>query len=160
MKTEFAYGDECDRPPYHYTLCGLDDIYLVSGYELTTTPYGEGVVVHNMDGLHQAIGEHLAESKKELSPKELRFLRHEMDLTQAELGDLLRVADQTVARWEKGETVIPGPADMMVRAFYLEHVHKQLPLRELAKCLREIDEPAVPEKQIFKSTEEGWQLAA
>jgi transcriptional regulator with XRE-family HTH domain len=37
-----------------------------------------------------------------------------MGLTQAELGAKLRVTDQTVARWEKGQTD-PGPADMPIR---------------------------------------------
>ena len=42
-----------------------------------------------------------------------------MELTQAELGAKLRVTDQTVARWEKGETTIPGVADQMLRVLFL-----------------------------------------
>ncbi len=156
---EFRYAGAASKAPYHYTLCGLDDIYLVSGYDRATTEYGDGVVIHDMDGLHRAIGEHLVTSKKALNPKEIRFLRHEMDLTQAELGDLLRVTDQTVARWEKSECPIPGPAELLVRVLYLGHVAKKVDVRKLAEQLRQMDD-ATTSKQLFAPTEHGWQPIA
>lgn len=158
MSTEFRYGGAPEREPYRYTMCGLDDIYLVSGYERADSQYGAGVVIHDMDGLHRAIGLHLATEKKALNPKEVRFLRHEMDLTQAHLGDLLRVSDQTVARWEKGEVPIPGPAEMLLRVLYLGHVSKKVDVRKLAEDLRAMDEPAT-NRQLFKH-EHGWEAIA
>ena len=56
------------RKPYRYTACGLDDVYLVNGYEIHRTPEGEGVSVNDVDGLHLAIGVSLAEGKKFLKP--------------------------------------------------------------------------------------------
>jgi putative transcriptional regulator len=157
---EFRYGDKADKAPFPYTMSGLDDIYLVSGYELTETDYGPGVVIHNIDGLHRAIGDYLAEFKKTLSGKEVRFLRHEMDLTQAELGDLLRVTDQTVARWEKGEVNIPGPEELLVRVFYVGHVSKQVDVRSLVEHLRAMDSPT-NEKLLFAPSNGAWhQIAA
>jgi transcriptional regulator with XRE-family HTH domain len=59
-------------------------------------------------------------TRKALAPKEIRFLRDHMELTQAQLGAKLRGSDQTVARWEKGETkLIPGAADIMLRVLFL-----------------------------------------
>jgi putative transcriptional regulator len=159
MNTEFAYDGLADCPPYHYTMCGLDDIYLISGYERASTDYGSGVIIQDMDGLHRAIGEHLAESKKALNGKEVRFLRHEMDLTQAHLGAWLGVTDQTVARWEKGDCEIPGPAQMLLRVLYLEHVSKRVDARALAEYLHNMDEPAT-DKQLFQPTDDGWQAIA
>jgi DNA-binding transcriptional regulator YiaG len=144
---------------YHYTMCGLDDIYLTSGYERTDTDYGSGVTIHDMDGLHRAIGEHLVFAKKALNAKEVRFLRHGMDLSQAQLGDLLRVTDQTVARWEKGEVDIPGPADLILRALYLGVVSGKVDVRKLAEQLRAMDESAAG-KQLFTPTERGWRPIA
>jgi DNA-binding transcriptional regulator YiaG len=141
-------------------MCGLDDIYLVSGYELADSDYGSGVVIHDLDGLHRAIGLHLAVEKKALNQKEVRFLRHEMDLTQAQLGDLLRVSDQTVARWEKGEVPIPGPAEMLLRVLYLGHVSKKVDVRKLAEDLRAMDDEPMTGKQLFKPTEHGWEAIA
>ena len=147
------------KAPYHYTLCGLDDVYLTSGYELVDTDYGSGVTIQDMDGLHRAIGEHLVMSKKALNPKEVRFLRHEMDLSQAQLGDLLRITDQTVARWEKGEVEMPGPADLVLRALYLGNVLGKVDVRKLAEQLRAMDEVNTG-KQLFGPTEKGWRPIA
>jgi putative transcriptional regulator len=41
---------------YHYTECGLDNIYLLNGFDPVETPRGKGVTIRNIDGLHRAIG--------------------------------------------------------------------------------------------------------
>ncbi len=71
----------------------------------------EYLTIENLDALWKAIAMHLVTKQKVLAPKELRFLRERMGLTQAELGARLRVSDQTVARWEKGKGE-PGPGDI------------------------------------------------
>jgi transcriptional regulator with XRE-family HTH domain len=42
-----------------------------------------------------------------------------MDLTQAELAKMVRGTDQTVARWEKGDTAVNGTADFALRTAFL-----------------------------------------
>lgn len=100
---------------YHYTECGLDNIYLGNGF--SAAPNGD-VVIKDLEGLHKAIGRMLVSRKAELSGKEIRFLRHEMGMSQATLAHLLRVSEQAVARWEKGKTEAPKPADTIIRALY------------------------------------------
>lgn len=156
---KFKHRNKADQPPYQYTMCGLDDVFLLSGYELVGTGYGSGVVIHDQDALHRAIGRYLSCYKKTLSGKEVRFLRHEMDLTQAELGRLLRVTDQTVARWEKGEVVVPGPEELLVRAYYLSHLTGKTDLVKLAQQLEAI-EGETREKHVFAPTAKGWQRIA
>ena len=158
----FRRRDEQDKSPYHYTECGLDDIYLRSGYEIHSTPEGDFVSVKDADELLKAIGIHLVTAKKELTGRELRFLRKHMDETQAELADLLRVSDQTVARWEKGEgegAGIPGPADFLIRMLFLEHIGEQQGVRELLRDLKERDEDPSG-KQFFRPTKGGWKPMA
>jgi putative transcriptional regulator len=150
---------EAMREPLHYPDCGLDNIYLLNGYEVFKTPYGDGVAVTNVDGLRQAIAWHLATHKKLLDGKEIRFLRKEMDLTQSELGKCLGVDAQTVARWEKGEHNINGPAERLLRALYVEHVHGKLSVHELLSMLDELD-ALLCSRQVFETTEEGWKAAA
>src|SRR5947209_2950954 len=103
MTRAYAYVGEAIRDqPLRYTGCGLDDIYLLSGYEVhPDTGYGRSVSVKDLDALRRVIGEQLIRKKKFLRGKELRFLRTEMDLTQSELGRLIGYSDQQVARWEK-----------------------------------------------------------
>ena len=72
---------------YHYRECGLDNIYLLNGFEYVETPRGMGVTIKARQGLHKAIGAMLVE-KRSLTGKEFRFLRHELTLTQANLAGM------------------------------------------------------------------------
>jgi DNA-binding transcriptional regulator YiaG len=106
--------------PLHYTACGLDDIYLVNGFTREVVDGEDYITIEDLDGLWKAIGLHLVATRKILAPKEIRFLRDHMELTQAQLGARLRISDQTVARWEKGVTkLVPGPADLILRVLFL-----------------------------------------
>jgi putative transcriptional regulator len=86
--------------PYHYTEGGLDNIYLLNGFNLEQYDGEDYVSIDHVESLWKAIGLHLVQCRKVLSPKELRFLRAQMGYTQSELAGLLRVDDQTIARWE------------------------------------------------------------
>jgi transcriptional regulator with XRE-family HTH domain len=122
MVMEFQKGGPCRRPdgePLHYTACGLDDVYLVNGFTREVVDGEEYLTIENLDGLWKAIGLSLM-TRKILAPKEIKFLRDHMGFTQAQLGARLRVSDQTIARWEKGEVkLIPGPADLILRVLFL-----------------------------------------
>src|SRR5690606_8939703 len=72
--------------PYRYRACGLDGIYLLNGYTVEDHEGERHVAIADVDGLHQVIGRHLVMHRKALAPRELRFLRNTMDLTQRELA--------------------------------------------------------------------------
>lgn len=149
------HGDR-DKTPLHYTDCGLDNVYLISGYEIEDTPYGEGLAIKNLDELHKAIGCNLSSQKKILAGKELRFLRKQMNLTQSDLGKVLGLSSQQVARWEKGESEISGPADLLVRALFIQYAGGELDLQKLANSLEETDAP-LSEKSFYEKTVQGWK---
>ena len=85
---------------YHYTDSGLDNVVLESGYREVNTEYGNGVSIDNLDALHLAIGKWLLNVPKQLNGAEFRFLRHEMDLSQARLAHLLGEKEQNIGRWD------------------------------------------------------------
>ena len=92
---------------YHYTDGGLVNVWLVNGYEVRQTPFGEGLVIHDLDGLTRAICLTLAEKPDSLTGVELRYIRSAgMLLSQPALGKLIGVDGQTVARWEKSGRVL------------------------------------------------------
>jgi len=156
MTTEWAFKGQEVKEPFHYRMSGLDDVYLRSGYRL----HDDGdVVIEDMDGLHRAIGLHLACNKKTLTGREIRFLRHEMDASQKCLATVLRVSDQTLARWEKGEIPIGDPEELLLRLTYLGHIGGQLNIPELSKRITEMDESSMS-KEFFEKTDEGWKSAA
>jgi len=148
-----------EREPLHFTACGLDNVLLGSGYDVVDTPEGRGVRIRNLDELHCAIGEFLAAHKRTLIGKELRYLRQHMNLTQAELGHLIGLSSQQVARWEKGQCEISGAAESLLRVLFMEHLRKDISVRGLLLELDECDGIA-EDKTLFVSTERGWQPIA
>ena len=70
----------------HYTACGLDNVWLASGFTVKETKYGKGVSIEDVDGLHQLLASNLVEKKGLLTGKEFRFLRVHLGLTQQSLG--------------------------------------------------------------------------
>lgn len=139
----FLSGEEA-KEPYPYKGCGLDGIYLLNGYTVFEHDGDRHVKINNVPGLHQAIGRFIVRNRKGLSPKEIRFLRNTMDLTQAQLAAKLGNTSQSVARWEKGECEIPGTAEKLLRAVYLASLRREDDLQMLRllleQTLEELDE--------------------
>ena len=145
--------------PYHYTECGLDTVYLANGFTHHATPYGPGVAIDDVDGLHRAIGRHLVHGRRPLAGREVRFRRKELDISQEGLAALLGCTAQTVARWEKGETEIPGAADRLLRLLYLERADGRPRVNELLETLVGREPSPQQERQLFEA-DRGWRPAA
>lgn len=47
-----------------------------------------------------------------MSPEQFKAIRLDLGLSQARLGELLRVTDRTVRRWEGGFSGIEGPVEV------------------------------------------------
>ena len=111
-----------------------------------------------MDGLHLAIGTHLAGEKRALTGAELRFLRVELGLSQKMLGILLGKSAQTVARWEKEQSRIDSTAERVVRMLYTEQGGKNEKIRNMLQELAAPDDLACENEFRFEDTAEGWRL--
>jgi putative transcriptional regulator len=126
---------------YHYAESGLDNVYLLDGFKLHKTKYGNGVSIDDTAGLHRVIGRWLIETPKPLNGAELRFLRLEMDLSQNRLAAIIGSTEQNVRRWEKARgRPIPGPADRLIRALYNEYIGGDGSLRRMVDRLAGLDE--------------------
>jgi len=158
-------GGKAADKPLHYTACGLDDVYLFNGFTREVVDGEEYITIQDLDRLWGAIGLRLVTEKKVLAPKEIRFLREHMDLTQAELGKLMRVSDQTVARWEKGITdSFEGPADFALRVLFLESPiaqpegHQILEKTGIKKMIKEVVEKDELDKTVvFRHSKKHWK---
>lgn len=113
---QFFVKDEGIRPePYRYVESGLENVYLLNGFE----EEDGDLTIKDIEGLHRAIALNIVMQRKAPSGRELRFLREEMDMTQAQLAHLLGINVQSVARWEKGQTEPNGAAVFALRILYL-----------------------------------------
>ena len=145
------------KTTHHYRECGLNQIYLLNGFTYDETRHGRAVSIQDMDGLHRAIGIHLAKEKRALTGAEFKFFRIELGLSQTMLGMLLGKSGQTVARWEKGQSRIDATADRVVRLLYIQQTGGAEDIRSALQELAALNDFA-EEEVCFEETDEGWQL--
>lgn len=104
----------------HYTDGGLNNIWIVNGYEIRKTSYGKAIAIHDIDGLTQAVCLALAKKIKALTGKEFRYIRSAgLLMSQDDIGKIIGADAQSVARWEKYGR-LPKWADKSIRQVYLE----------------------------------------
>lgn len=141
---------------HHYTACGLDYVYLANGFTMHETPYGLGVSIEDADGLHEAIARDIISNPRRIRGQELRFLRAQLDLTQAGLGKVLGTSRGSIARWESNASrTIPPAADRAMRLFYAVEACGQEVAQRLIEVLIEIDESEC-QPAVFRESEGQW----
>ena len=100
---------------YHYIESGLDNVF-INGLEPVVDADGDQVIeIPFIAALHAEIARGIVMSKGAISGKELRFLRTEMGMTQAQLSEKVGVDSQTVGRWEREETPFDSNAELVIR---------------------------------------------
>lgn len=144
---------------YHYTECGLPNVWLVDGFKRHDTPYGEAVEVEDVAGLHRAIGLWLITRKPHLTGSEFRFLRKELDMSQSALAAVFGNDAQSVALWEKRSRGAPKMADRFLRALYRETVDGKAQILEMVKWLNDMDGHEADRLE-FTDSPNGWRSAA
>jgi len=141
---------------YHYTDGGLRNVWLANGYEITQTPYGEGVSFHNLDGLTRSICMALTRKASPLTGAEFRYIRSAgMLLSQPALGKLLGIDGQSVARWEKTSKV-PLWADKLVRLLYAAQVNGDEPIAKAVERIKTV-ERLIKQKIVVRESRGQWR---
>lgn len=145
---------------WHYTQCGLDNVYLLDGYTIKHGRRGNTVHITDQKGLHTAIGESLIRQRSGLNGKELRFLRNEMGLSQPCLARLLGESEQSVARREKRATGTKkiGNQERMIRYIYEQFIGGHEQIIDFLTSLAEQDERDRERWEFRKGHE--WDRAA
>jgi DNA-binding transcriptional regulator YiaG len=123
---------------YRYTECGLDNV-MISGMNILVDDAGDEVYcIKNVTGLHKVIAHAIIARPHGITPDELRFLRTEMGLTQAELAQIVKKDGQTIGRWERGEKPIDENAEVVIRMVAAEKlgIDPQMTVEEMAaRCI-------------------------
>ena len=142
---------------YHYTECGLAKVYLVGGYEIIDSPTGRHITITDIDGLHKVIGQFLIHKKKDLDGDEIRFLRHELGLSQAILAGLLDVSGQAINRWERSKSSINKPAEALIRALYAEHINDTGGIKRMLKKIVDLEDQMDERLTLRKRSGQQWE---
>ncbi|MXZ81928.1 MAG: transcriptional regulator [Gammaproteobacteria bacterium] len=132
-------NDQTVHPePYHYVECGLPNVWLTNGFERHSTPYGQGVSIHDILGLHKCIAKFLCDKTEPLTGQEFKFLRREMDFSQQAVGELFGVQPRQIRNVEKSEET-GAPYNLWMRHIYLESIDPRSSLVDLMERLRSLD---------------------
>lgn len=135
---------------YQYTECGLDNV-TIQDMDVVVDDAGEEVYsIPNIVGLHHVIATCIVRHPHGISPKELRFLRTEMGITQAELAEIVKKDHQTIGRWERGEKPIDQNAEALIRLLAAERL--KLPTEG---SIEELARRCVPAAEIQVITIDG-----
>lgn len=147
---------------YHYTESGLPNVYLVNGFTVETLDGEEYTSIDDMNGLHKTIANAIIDSPKPLTHQEFRFLRIEMNVSQKTLGIRFGVTEQTIARYEKGESSIPRTTDVALRSLYMESQQKNNPVSYFLDLLADTEAQAAAQSIQLKLEEvdDHWSVAA
>ena len=137
------------RVDYSYDECGLDNVIL-KDFAIQVDDSGEEVItIPRVNALHRVLVHAVATKPGGLNPAEIRFLRSEMRLSQAELAKLVGRDGQTVGRWERGETAIDQASQMVLRRKAIE----------FAK-LAEMSIEALAERSTYSAVQEPIRIQA
>jgi len=141
---------------FHYPGCELPNVWLESGFQVGEDKFGPYYSVEDIPGLFRAIAFALAHGGGELSAKELRLLRRQLDLTQRDLADKLGRTEQTVLLWERdgGRAIhIPADAARLIKIMVLHHF---VPRWSIDTVLHHIDQPR-PNRIILSRQNGHWE---
>jgi putative transcriptional regulator len=139
-----------------YKESGLRNVWLQNGYTVKNTPYGKAVAIQDVEGLNHLLAKMIAQ-KPRLTGAEFRFLRKELDLSQAALARMFGCDAQTIALWEKNKVRLPRLADRMLRLLYREHAEGNVKIREIIERENDVDRK---EKIVLVETDKGWRAKA
>mgnify|MGYP001791564013 CR=1 FL=1 len=133
---------------YHYVESGLDNV-LIFGLRPEVDDAGEiTITIPAIEELHRVISEGIVKRESAMSGKELKFLRTEMGLTQAELGALVHRDRQAVMAWERGPQSLDKNAEAIIRKHVIEALSLDIDL-EIAALSKMVDrDPTGAEIQI------------
>lgn len=115
---------ENETRDYNYTACGLDNVIIGNMPYILDDDGHPLVQIPMINLLHAYIMLALVVKDCGILACELKFVRTEMGLTQAQLAERIRKDAQTIGRWERGEHPIDETAEVVTRLLMLEHLEE------------------------------------
>lgn len=147
-----------DSGMYHYTESGLQNVWLKNGFLIEEIDGQKSVAIEDIDGLHRAIGSEICRSRF-ITGDEFRFLRKELDYSQARLGEVFGVSENTIANWERNSS-IPKAVTALLKAMYFDKVNVQYTATALAIKTEQVEEAQLPAMEFFEENGKWLKKAA
>ena len=144
--------------PYHYTECNLRNVWLV-GVDAFECPNkecsDEGVIIPQLESLHDAIASHVASQEQKLLPEEIRFLRTHLGFSGIDFARYISVSPETVSRWENGSLKISETSERFLRVLVLARKGPFRNYEDLSRFANQ--ERKTSHKTTFKLIQSHWK---
>lgn len=137
---------------FHMTNSGLPNVWLQSGYKTGEDKFGPYYSIEDLPGLYKAIALSLAHGGGGLSADELRVIRRQLELTQAQLGRALGREEQTVLLWER-RGKIPADAAQQIKLLVLRRFSPRMALDD---AFHHLEQPK-PERIVLTRRNNQWE---
>ncbi len=113
----------------HFTDCGLDNVYLLDGYEIIETGYGPAPVIKDPAELHHAITAHIL-GLRELDGKTAAFLRAWLGMSVDQIAQITDLQTAQVRAWQRRpDAKVPAKAAAKIRQKCLDRIgHRFKPI--------------------------------
>jgi DNA-binding transcriptional regulator YiaG len=95
-------------------------VWLLNGFALTVDGERELVRYERLGGLIAALHACLLLKPALLSAPEITYLRRALDMSQADLAQVLGTTDQTLSLWERGSHPMARASDTLLRKLCVE----------------------------------------
>lgn len=141
---------------YHYTECGLPNVYLKNGFTIEHIDGEDYTSIDDMNNLHVAIAQTIADSHTAVRPAEFKFLRIELNLSQKMLGHRFGVSEQTIARYEKGQSDIPRTTDAALRSLFMEKLEKTNSVSYFLNLLSDAEAQQAAKAILLEEIDNRW----
>jgi putative zinc finger/helix-turn-helix YgiT family protein len=128
MKCENCNGKTIikDNQKYHFTECGLDNVYLMNIQVRECEECGaRSPRIPRLSDLHNAIGKAIALQQNPLAGKEARFLRKHLGVKAQEWAAYIQYDVATLSRCENEKQEIGRTHDALIRALYFMLLEKK-----------------------------------
>ena len=110
---------------YHYTECGLDNVYIYCPDPVRDDANGKVFEIKAIGLLHSIIAVGIILHEYAMSYKELKFLRSEFGFTVSEWAKILRADVARVVAWESGDEKIPETTEILIRKLASEKLFER-----------------------------------
>jgi putative transcriptional regulator len=140
---------------YRFNDAGLKNVWLLNGYTIKRTRYGDAVAIQDVEGLTRVICKALVRKIGRLNGAEFRYLRLHLRLSQKALAKLLGNTEQSVANWEKRGRV-PLWADKHIRILWQAAQEGNETVKRVVDRLNDV-ERLVNQRIVVEETRRGWR---
>jgi len=144
---------------YQYIESGLPNVYLKNGYSIEVIDDEEYTSIDDLEGLHRVLAGAIASKTMPLTNAEFKFLRIELNLSQRILGKRFGVSEQTIARYEKGQSDIPRTTDAALRSLYMESIEQNNSVSYFLDLLANYEAAQAAQEILLEEIDRQWKLA-